>query len=316
MHVIKELTWLRPLSDKLEQQLQLNRLHHALLFDATEGVGKYEFAKSLANRLLCNQAIDGQACGQCKSCHLFNNGSHPDYLEFADDTANSIGVEQIRAIVNKAQQKSQQGGALVFVIKNCEKMTDSAANALLKTLEEPNPHTYLLLTTSAISHLLPTILSRCQLHRVNSPTEIQLNEWVARQGIEQSDFLVAYQDSGHAPLKASALLADNYIEKRTNYLSQFKQLLAGRISAFDFFADFQESELNHYYIWLMQALNQWLSVKSKQADQSVDKSAQLVKISSLYQAVQHNYANVNLNGINKKLNYQQLCHKIEAILQE
>ncbi|AWB65972.1 DNA polymerase III subunit delta' [Saccharobesus litoralis] len=304
--------WLESTLLNIGQQYQQGRLHHGLLIDANHGMGKLTLVKQLAQHLLCTAGQD-RACGQCKSCHLFSQGNHPDYLLISDREANSVGVDAIRELVAKSQHKSQLGGNQVFVIDQSHKMTESAANALLKTLEEPNSQTYLLLTTTSVSHLLPTILSRCQIYKITAPTLQALQPWLQAKQVNIDDFAIAYQDMGQAPLCALELLADDYISQRQAFLNEFKQVLSGKICAMEFGVKAEETSLSFYYIWMMQALNKWLQVKSAQRQKAGFNHAQLYKIMDLYQAVLTSQKQNGLTGVNKKLNYQQLCHKIAQV---
>ncbi len=301
--------WLRDVTQKITNQFLSKRLHHGLLIEARAGMGKFELTRDLSQVLLC-QTPNIEACGQCKSCHLFKHGNHPDYFQISDLDANSIGVDQIRALVNKSQHKSQLGGNLVFVVNQSYKMTESAANALLKTLEEPFPHSYIILTTESVSQLLPTLISRCQLYKIKSPTLPELLPWLNEQKIEPTQFDVIFEDMGQAPLTALAHYSTDYLLKRAEYLSQFKALLSGKVSTAEFSKTINEEDIAFYYIWLMQALNKWMKVKSQGVDLQIPRQDQRYKIMDMYQAVLTSQRQSHYNGVNKKLNYQQLCHKI------
>ncbi len=118
-----DMPWLAELKSRLNEQYFSGRLHHGLLLDGFTGSGKYLFANHYAQALLCSYEESNKPCGQCKSCHLFKTGSHPDYIEINDVEANSIGVDLVRNIVKRSQMKAQLGGNQVFVIRDCHKMT-------------------------------------------------------------------------------------------------------------------------------------------------------------------------------------------------
>ena len=171
-----EFPWVEQLQLQLTNQLSQARLPHALLISGGKGVGKKYLADWLAQLLLCQSPIrqnevKAQACGQCKHCLLMNSGTFPDIKSL--ETNDSIGVDDIRAITRFLETTAQIGQSKVVVIQQIERMTVSAANALLKTLEEPNVGNVLILSTDNIDLLLPTIVSRCQ--RIDlRPTNQQL----------------------------------------------------------------------------------------------------------------------------------------------
>jgi DNA polymerase-3 subunit delta' len=151
-------------------------LHHGLLLSGGMGIGKAEFASGIAKSLLCLQPTNHGPCGQCQSCLLDAAGSHPDI--YLVQSEKQIGVDAIREVSNKLNQTAQISLNKVCIILEADSMTEAAANALLKTLEEPTPNTYLILVSNAHHKLLPTILSRCEKHALASPTTEQTKAWI------------------------------------------------------------------------------------------------------------------------------------------
>lgn len=157
--------WLRPHSQQLAKLVLANRLHHASLFVGLAGVGKSELMTWLSALLLCQQPALAGACDQCKSCLLRIAGNHPDLLVVGDES--NVGVDQIRALNLFTQQTAQLGGVKVLRIDLLERLTESAANALLKTLEEPPGRCVFVLSTAQIAKLPATIVSRCNQWPIN-----------------------------------------------------------------------------------------------------------------------------------------------------
>jgi DNA polymerase-3 subunit delta' len=170
--------WLRNIQAQLAQAHECNRLHHAVMLHGLKGTGKQQLAAELAHALLCEQPAQLSACGGCKSCLLVKAGSHPDKLEIGAEST-SIGVDEIRELGTFVNHSAQQNGNKVVVIFNAEKMTTAAANALLKTLEEPNLHRYLLISCSDLTRLPATIASRCFKQEVNVNQGLA---WLKQQG--------------------------------------------------------------------------------------------------------------------------------------
>src|SRR5450432_4178978 len=166
-----------PALQTLSRALDTGHVHHAYRFEGPPGVGKEMAAFALAQALVCE--LGGtRACGTCSACQralrLAENDpqvpAHPDVVllqrglyrgRISANEATGISIEQVRRIVlERAGYRPHEGRALVFIVREAEELTVSAANALLKTLEEPGPSTYFVLLTSRPNRLLDTIRSR------------------------------------------------------------------------------------------------------------------------------------------------------------
>ncbi|MGA4606717.1 DNA polymerase III subunit delta' [Pseudoalteromonas maricaloris] len=166
----------------LARAQQNGRLHHAQLLSGKKGVGKSLLAAHLADALLCLHPQNLTACGQCKPCNLNLAGNHPDRLSVVPE-GKSIGVDEIREITHFLNHSAQQGGNKVALIEHAHLMTHSAANALLKTLEEPNANRYLVVTSDDDSKLPATILSRCNKVAIHSPNQAEAAQWLAAKNV-------------------------------------------------------------------------------------------------------------------------------------
>ncbi|WP_371189210.1 hypothetical protein [Thalassotalea maritima] len=166
--------WLEPTKQQLLTSIVANNLPHALLLHGSYAAGQRPLASWLAARLLCQRNIEQlQPCGQCKACHLWAAQSHPD-LVVIDTGDKAISVNDIRIACQSLEKTAQLGHNKVVLINRAELLTTAAANALLKTLEEPTLKSYLLLVCNHIEQLLPTILSRCAKVAVTPPTGPEL----------------------------------------------------------------------------------------------------------------------------------------------
>lgn len=138
-------------------------LQHAYLFEGVAGAGKKEMALWVAKALFCpHYSEEQQPCGKCHQCQRIDTHQHPDIIEIEPDGL-SIKVAQVRELKEEFSKSGVESKRKLFIIEDVEKMTQNAANSLLKFLEEPDGDVTALLLTSAKQRLLPTILSRCQI---------------------------------------------------------------------------------------------------------------------------------------------------------
>ena len=172
--------WLLEDLRSLCSRAEAKSLHHGMLIKGIPGIGKTEFATHLANFLLCSNPYAGDPCGECQGCHLFKATSHPDFHQVM--TEKQVGVDLIRDAITKLQGTAQLSGNKVLVIHGAETMTESAANALLKTLEEPTRNTYIILLCDSLQGILPTILSRCEKIVLHPPSTEDCIKWLESEG--------------------------------------------------------------------------------------------------------------------------------------
>lgn len=179
----------------------------ALLLTGIPGLGKRGFALAFAQYLLCKTPLVSQkACQQCRSCHLFVANTHPDFklLEPLKDNVPVITVDAIRDAMTWATQTAQQNHGKVLVLAPAETMNLPAANALLKTLEEPPSQITFMLVTDQAAALPVTIRSRCEQYYFKPPTRIQAEDWLMQQpelekNTAQMNLLLSLADD--APLR-------------------------------------------------------------------------------------------------------------------
>lgn len=164
----------------IQWSLGHNRLAHALLLTGAEGMGKGHFAQMLITSLLCQNRGEGlQACGECHSCHLYNSENHPDFVKLAPEEAGKqIGIEMVRSLGPFVSLKPQLSEHKCILVEAAHMMNSNAANAFLKTLEEPNAKTHLILVTDQPAKLLPTIRSRCQVIQFAPEFNDTSTQWV------------------------------------------------------------------------------------------------------------------------------------------
>ena len=143
----------------LRHALEHNRLHHAYLFTGTRGVGKTTLARILAKCLNCETGITADPCGKCSACQEIDGGRFVDLLEV--DAATNTRVDEMRQLLDTAQYAPTRGRFKVYVIDEVHMLSNSAFNAMLKTLEEPPEHLKFVLATTDPQRIPVTVLSRC-----------------------------------------------------------------------------------------------------------------------------------------------------------
>lgn len=206
------------------------RLPHALLLKGAQDTGKFDLAMNFAQSVLCEQpSTAGMACDACPSCHWFAQESHPDFRLIQPDAlaaaaeeseggkkpARQITVDQVRALSDFSNLSAHRGGYRVVLVYPAEAMNANAANALLKTLEEPSGQMLFILVSHKPQHLLPTILSRCHTLPVSLPSTQASIAWLEQQGVSNPANMLA--QAGFAPLLARQL-ADQSISSDEHQL--------------------------------------------------------------------------------------------------
>ena len=213
--------WLSDTWHLLADRLSRKVLPHALLICGDAGLGKRALADELAASILCQERdAEGHACGTCRSCRLLVAGSHPDriFVSFGlrDDgkPRSEIIIEQIRALSQRLSLSSQFGGMQVVLIDPADKMNTSAANALLKTLEEPSQSTIIVLVSDAPSRLPATIRSRCQRIDVHTPPRAIAMDWLLAGGVSPDSAAEGLAAALGNPGKAMRAINDDSVKLR------------------------------------------------------------------------------------------------------
>ncbi len=208
-HVVQALT------NALTQQ----RLHHAYLFTGTRGVGKTTVSRILAKSLNC-QGPDGRGgitavpCGVCPACKAIDEGRFPDYTEL--DAASNRGVDEVQGLLEQAVYKPVQGRFKVFMIDEVHMLTNTAFNAMLKTLEEPPEYLKFVLATTDPQKVPVTVLSRClQFNLRPMPPEVvlqHLQQVLAAEAIDaEPQALSLLARAAHGSMRDALSLADQAI---------------------------------------------------------------------------------------------------------
>lgn len=205
-----------------------DRLPHALLLHGRTGLGKGQFARALAQTLICAEGGD-TACGHCNPCRQFAAGTAPDFfLVEPPEDKKTIGVDQIRELIELLALTSHGGGRRVAVIDPADAMNANAANSLLKTLEEPPGSSMLLLVSARPARLPATVRSRCRHVRFAPPAESVAVQWLAAQGVESDTAQKLLDLAGRRPLTALDLNDEANLARSTEISAGARDIVLGK----------------------------------------------------------------------------------------
>ena len=226
--------WQARMYAQVSATLEAGRLGHAQLFCGPAHLGKRDVAVRLARRVLCESPAGSEACGACRSCRLFDAGTHPDYrfvgfIPNRDGTKlrTEIVIDQMRELSTQLSLTPQYGRAQVAIVDPADAINTSAANALLKTLEEPVSGRYLWLVTAHPARLSATIRSRCQRVEFRLPPTAEARAWLLAQGHAAGDVDDALAAAHGHPGLADDWLRNGGIEMRRRVAADLQTLARG-----------------------------------------------------------------------------------------
>ncbi|MFG1172966.1 DNA polymerase III subunit delta' [Erwiniaceae bacterium CAU 1747] len=208
--------WLNNSYRQIISQHQAQRAHHALLIQALPGMGDDALVWGISRWLMCRQPDGLKSCGRCHACQLMQAGTHPDWYQLeAEKGKSALGIDAVRSVTEKLYHHAQQGGAKVVWLPDAQQLTEAAANALLKTLEEPPQNTWFLLSCHEPSRLLATLRSRCLQWHLSPPDETQSLHWLQKQcAAGLNERTAALRLTSGAPAAALTLLEEKNWQQR------------------------------------------------------------------------------------------------------
>lgn len=261
MQIESILPWQKEIWEALLERKQQNRLPHALLFSGADGVGKNELAQHFANYLLCDSPKIDAACGECRSCCLQRAKTHPDFMRIElEENAQLIKIDQIREVVSFVNGTALLNGNRVIVIYPASAMNIFAANALLKTLEEPTANTFLILICNQSLRLPATISSRCQKIIFPKPERQMALAWLQSQTSENKleELAFGLDLANGSPLQARDYLMNDAIALRRDLYDGLVQLSVQQADPLQFAAKWDDKDvkmlLNLLLVWLRDLL--------------------------------------------------------------
>lgn len=209
----------------LANGLDANRVHHAFLFTGTRGVGKTTIARIFSKALNCEKGVSANPCGECSHCVDIDEGRFVDLIEI--DAASRTGVDDIRELIENVQYAPTRGRHKVYLIDEVHMLSNSAFNALLKTLEEPPEHVKFLLATTDPQKIPVTVLSRCLQFNLRRLDAGEIRDHLAK--VLNNDG-VTYEP---AALSLIARAADGSVRDSLSLLDQALNFGAGSLAEAD-----------------------------------------------------------------------------------
>ncbi len=263
---------------------QDRRLPHALLVTGSVGMGKVLFAQALTRAWLCQQVdAEGNACGVCHACHLLERDVHPNVSWIKPEKeGQAIKIDQIREASDFVYHSSLENADRILLIHPADQLNAHAANALLKTLEEPPAQVVIMLITDQAQHLPATILSRCQRIHFPLPLSTEVIPWLKPQLSDENEAAFLLHLANGAPLMALALSRNETLVFRRNFLETLQRLSQQQEDPIQSAAKFQKIEpikwIDFMLVWVMDLLRLQLGCDVKQL-MNADYFSQLTALS-------------------------------------
>ena len=276
--------------EKLSEVFKSGRLPHALMLSGTSGTGKKQFSSQFASVVLCEHVFSRaneqgllSACGECKNCKLVLADAHPDIRYYTFELnpkgvkSSVITIDQIRSLNEFVAKSSQQGGYKIAIIHPAEAMNINAANALLKSLEEPSQKTLIILVVDQPGRMLPTIRSRCQVLEFPMPSEQHSMDWLkqALPGNNSLDELLEL--AAGSPIKAAELAQTEAILQKQTMITELAQVLKREMSVVSVAAKWQKHDIHTVLGWNLSWTQQLIRF-SMTHDDALVRDERLLKI--------------------------------------
>jgi DNA polymerase III subunit delta' len=311
----------------LKQSLKRDKVHHAYLFSGPEGVGKKMTAQELAKALNCDQPGPEGGCDQCPSCRKIEKQVHPDFIHLKPEGAN-IRIEQIRNLAQQLSYGPALGRSRLCLLDMASDLNEPAANAFLKTLEEPPSGTLFVLLVRDPGELLPTLVSRCVSIGFNPlPLALIAEKLMKEKGLSQEEAQALSLVSGGSIGRAFEFLKINFWKKQEAWITQLEGLSqAGMAQLFSWAKswlgsreEIQENlEIGQWclrdLIWVRAGLEEKVSLRPHLRDRvrslafSLPDSLWLKRLILLNQAAVYQTQNVNA-----QLNWEVLFLKMARV---
>ena len=247
--------WQSSVWHQLVSQYTNQHLPHAILLSSRPHSGLHAFSQALAARLICTSPAVESACGECRNCKLLKGGGHPDvFVLEPEEDSKVIKIDQIRNFVHKISLTPGIANCKVALVRPAEAMNVAAANALLKTLEEPSGDAFIILASTEVARLLPTIRSRCQQYTFAAADVSCVKQWLMTQEFPEDKIDAAMLAARGLPLLAAEYLQGDLLEIRRSVGIGYLKTARGQADPVTVAASWVA--LGQPLVWLW--LSQWM----------------------------------------------------------
>jgi DNA polymerase-3 subunit delta' len=212
-----------------------NRISHAYIITGPDGIGKSVLAIYMASVILCRE--ENRPCGKCASCIKIKNGNHTD-VKVLSSRGKSIGVDDIRDLIDEIYTKPYEGDKKVVIIKDADTVTVQGQNAILKTLEEPSEHTTIIMLAENMNLILETIQSRCQVLRLGRISAEKIKKYLTGQGISPDKASTAANLSDGILGNALMFLDEKFMKLREDVINTGREIVRADALAILKYVDF------------------------------------------------------------------------------
>lgn len=221
---MKLYPWLIQPYNTIIKQHQTKKMHHAVLIKTQRGIGASLLIWFISRWLLCLYPKGTYFCENCHGCKLMSSNNHPDWHNCINDQNNYCNIDTIRYINKKIFQCPQQGRCKIIFLSDIEKITESAANAFLKTLEEPPKNTWFFLINYRDLNYFSTLNSRCLIYKLFIPSEKNSTLWLQQETNQNKELaLTALRINQGAPVSAKQFInGDLWIERNIFFQSLYR----------------------------------------------------------------------------------------------
>ncbi|MFV8829708.1 DNA polymerase III subunit delta' [Alkalihalobacterium sp. APHAB7] len=226
----------------LTNSIHKDRLTHAYVFEGSRGTGKMEVALQLGKSYFCKEKTTAEPCGECSDCKRISSGNHPDVHLISPD-GQSIKKQQVELLRTEFSYRGMESKQKFYIIKHAEKMTPSAANSLLKFLEEPEAPTIAVLLTEHIHQMLNTIISRSQVLSFTPLSNREMEMVLVDEGISRPIAKILTEMTSNLE-DARQLCQEDWIVQARNVVLQLTEEVYSRPQ--QMFFTLQEKWLPHF----------------------------------------------------------------------
>lgn len=269
--MILQMPWLRGAVDQFHQRMVNQRLPHAILLQGRAGDGAEILAQSLAKTALCANPELGFPCNQCKSCLLHSAETHPDYLKLVPGGASAtVRIDDIRLLVERFATTAQISTRKCAVVLHAETMNTAAANALLKTLEEPPGDSLLILVTEGTKPLLPTVRSRCQPISMQSPNKKQITQWLEQRQLTGGASEGLMEALDYQPLKIAQWVEEGLQKNWDHFQAVMTGVASSKLTPVMAAAECKDIGITDQLDWVDHKISAWVKQKAA-SGQALDR---------------------------------------------